>query len=115
MRRHPSEQVDCYHTRALEELSEAGGRYAAQGKRTVVTGAQSYPSLPATPLTSPDDHGFAPERDRIEPENATPMTYGQVVSGVQLSGSSDLVASPTNSADDVEPSAPSSASFQEDN
>jgi hypothetical protein len=95
--------------------SAPGGRFAEVEATRQIMGASSYPKLSgSSPWTEPTvDAAFNASRDRIEPENVTPMTFGVDVSGRQLQPEA-LPASPqATSADDVEPSpAPSSAAFR---
>jgi hypothetical protein len=83
-----NEDADTFFSRQDETLSLEGGRFAvANGKpRLVGSHLDPYATEQGSPLVTPDpSHGFAPERDRIEPENITPMTYGVDVSGAQPS------------------------------
>jgi hypothetical protein len=110
MKQRPEDR-DCYYNHALEDL-KVGGRYAVDGPpRRVITGGADYPALPSTPLTSrqPGDD-FNAERDRIEPENITPMTYGVDVSGAQPSSVPPAEVDLASPQPPDEGGAPSSAS-----
>jgi hypothetical protein len=109
---------DTFFSRQDESLSLEGGRFAlANGKpRLVGSDLDPYRTLQSTPLTDPDPtHGFAPDRDVVE--EPTSDRYGIDLN--KLPGAPPAaertcpVSSSTTLAGDVEPSAPSSAPFQE--
>jgi hypothetical protein len=69
------DEVDCYHNRAGTNIDNT------EIKRTRVSGGRSYPKL-SSPLTSvPIDHGFNPDRDRIDADAICSNAFGVALGG----------------------------------
>jgi|SRR5882672_6692782 hypothetical protein len=69
-------EPETYHSRQESTLSLEGGRFANQTPIRTIVGGASYPRVSPTPLTAPQcDHGFRPERDRVD--QVTSMTFDQ--------------------------------------
>ena len=76
------DEPETFFSRQHETLEDAGGRFAKQSQTRIINGGASYPTLPSTPLTSQaPDHGFHPQRDRIDEADVTSMTFGQALEG----------------------------------
>src|SRR5262245_46766913 len=116
--RRTAPKPDIYEQHTLYDRAlEAQGRFAGVENVTrVIQGASSYPRLSGDNLwSSPQpDHGYAPDRDRIEPEHVTPPEFGIACGGAAIQPlESTPISSQATLAEDVEqPTAPSSANFR---
>src|SRR5262245_32161603 len=106
--------TDIYEQHTLfERALEAQGRFSEENVSRVIQGGSSYPKIDG-PLTTPQaDHGYDPDRDRIEFENITPTTYGQDVSGrVKSPEYCPAQVDNEEACDDPSPGAAPSSSFR---
>src|SRR5262245_24787106 len=97
-----------------KEQDALGGRFAELNNQRLIASGSSYPKVDG-PLTRPQpDHGYAPDRDRIEPEHVTPPEFGIACGGAAIQPlESTPISSQATLAEDVEqPTAPSSANFR---
>ena len=104
------EDRDCFFNRAQDALGEAGGRYALDGPPKRFTGRDQYPEVAPTPLTSQSpEHGFSPERDRVE--EITSMQFGQDLTKLPGAGPPpEVPLAPPPETSEEAPSCPSGAS-----
>ena len=108
-------ELETLFSRQESALPLEGGRFANQTPIRTIVGGASYPTLPATPLTSQaPDFGFHPDRDTIAPEDVYSDTFGQALSGAQ-SAQELPVSAPATEGDARLPTAASPSIFNHPN